>query len=150
VLAINPKHGPVVKPDISPIAATQMTDISTGWRLLHPETKEVLANDLVDWATIDGYENFSGTLTYERILDVTPQILDGKEWALNLGKVHDFAEVFCNDLPCGVRLWEPFRFEIPLKSGQNTLQVSVTNSMANQMEKASLSSGMLGPVTLDS
>lgn len=76
-------------------------------------------------------------------------MLEGGIWTLDLGEVHDFAEVFCNGKSCGVRLWGPFRFELPLKPGLNRLRVAVTNSIANRMEGASLPSGMLGPVVLE-
>ncbi len=103
----------------------------------------------MDWTTLEGYDKFSGTLIYERTLDVTPQMLNSGTWTLNLGAVHNFVEVFCNDASCGVKLWGPFRFGPKLKPGTNTLRLAVTNSMANKMENASLPSGMIGPVTLE-
>jgi len=69
-------------------------------------------------------------------------MLEKGKWTLDLGEVHDFAEVFCNSQSCGVKLWGPFRFELPLKIGANIIQVAVTNSLANQMDDLALPSGM--------
>ncbi|MFC1716753.1 glycosylhydrolase-like jelly roll fold domain-containing protein, partial [Candidatus Poribacteria bacterium] len=149
VLAIDPERGPILELGGKLTEVARTIDVSTGWRLLHPDTGKLLASDLVDWNILDGYDKFSGTLVYEKTLDTTSQMLDDGKWTLNLGEVHDFAEVFCNDVPCGVELWGPFRFGLALKSGANTLWVAVTNSMANRMGNASLPSGMTGPVTLE-
>ena len=149
VLAINPQRTPIQQPDWQAPRVVQTLDISEDWSLYQKETKVMLAKQLMDWTTLEGYSTFSGTIVYEKILDVTPQMLNSGTWTLDLGEVHDFAELCCNGISCGVRLWKPFRFELPLKSGLNQLRVAVTNSMANRMEGASLLSGMLGPVVLE-
>ena len=149
VLAINPQQAPLLQPNWKEKRVVQKLDISKDWKLYQKETEVILAEQLVDCTTLEGYSTFSGTVVYEKTLDVTPQMLEGGTWTLDLGEVHDFAEVFCNGKSCGARLWEPFRFELPLKPNLNTLRVVVTNSMANRMEGASLPSGMLGPVVLE-
>jgi len=154
VLAINLQNTPVLQPDWQPPRMLQTLDISDGWKLCNAETGEVLSEKLIDWTKLEGYDRFSGTLVYEKELNVTPQMLDNGTWRLDLGKVYDFAEVFCNDISCGVRLWVPFRFPafssvgLALKPGINRLRVAITNSMANRMGGESLPSGMLGPVAL--
>lgn len=157
VLAIDPRRAPLLQPDWQsftpvenrPRRVVQAKDISAGWKLYHPETEAMLAERLIDWTALEGYKTFSGTLVYEKTLEATPQMLEGGTWTLDLGRVHDFAEVFCNGASCGVRLWAPFRVELPLKPGLNRLRVAVTNSRANRMEGAALPSGMLGPVMLE-
>ena len=149
VLAIDPKQAPTLTPDWQPASVVQSIDISEGWKLSDPETGAVLGSDVKNWTELERYDKFSGTLVYEKILNVTPQMFGNSSWRLDLGDVHDFAEVFCNDVSCGVRLWGPFRFELPLKTGNNTLRVAVTNSMANRMEGAALPSGMMGAVLLE-
>ena len=149
VLAINPQLAPLLQPDWQPPRVVQILDISEDWNLYQKETELMLVKQLIDWTTLEGYSTFSGTIVYEKMLDVTPQMLEGGTWTLDLGEVHDFAELCCNGTSCGVRLWKPFRFELPLKPGLNQLRVAVTNSMANRMEGASLPSGMLGPVVLE-
>ncbi|MFQ6040276.1 MAG: glycosyl hydrolase [Candidatus Poribacteria bacterium] len=159
VLSINPQRAPILQPAWREERVIQRFDISTGWKFTPPaprtqgvhweEIEVILSEELIDWTTLEGYSNFSVTVVYEKTLDVTPQMLESGTWMLGLGEVHDFAEVFCNGISCGVRLWGPFRFELPLKPGLNKLRVEVTNSMANRMEGASLPSGMLGPVVLE-
>jgi hypothetical protein len=155
VLAINPQRVPILQKfcnfcyDWKEKRVIQTLNISTGWKLYEKETEAILAENLIDWTTLERYNTFSGTLVYERMLDVTPQMLESGTWTLDLGEVHDFAEVFCNGKSCGVRLWGPFRFELSLKPGLNRLRIEVTNSMANRMESKSLPSGMLGPVALE-
>ena len=149
VLTINPRRAPFLTTDWQPKRVVQKLDISKDWKLYHPETREMLAEQLIDWTTLKGYDTFSGTLVYEKTLECNSLMLENGTWMLDLGEVHDFAEVFCNGTSCGVRLWGPFRFELPLKPGLNTLRVAVTNSMANRMEGASLPSGILGPVVLE-
>jgi len=145
VLAINPDNPPSVTSDSKPVTVAQKLDISDGWKLYDQETKTVVADTLVDWTGMDGYNSFSGTISYERSV----QIPEDGDWILDLGEVHDFAEVFCNDVHYGVRLWGPFRFKIPLKQGHNILRILVTNSMANRIDNASLQSGIMGPVSLE-
>jgi len=149
VLAINPQRAPILQPGQKEQRVVRTLDISEGWKLYHPETEKMLSEQLIDWTTLEGYNAFSGTLVYEKTLDVTTQMLESGSFSIDLGDVCDFAEVFCNDTSCGVRLWQPFQFEVPLKPGLNRLRVAVTNSMANRMEGASLPSGMLGAVVLE-
>ncbi|MFH1006270.1 MAG: glycosylhydrolase-like jelly roll fold domain-containing protein [Candidatus Latescibacterota bacterium] len=150
VLAIDPGRAPkLLKPEERRRQMGQPVDCSDGRVLRHPETEEILAEHLADWATLEKMADFSGTLAYEKALDASPKMVDRGTWTLDLGEVHDFAEVFCNGISCGVRLWAPFRFMLPIKPGANVLHVSVTNSMANRMEGAALPSGMLGPVRFE-
>lgn len=149
VLAVDPESSPVANPNAQLTSIAQTIDISTGWKIRNPEAGNIIAEDLIDWTKLEGYESFSGTLVYERSLNITPQMLGSGSWRLDLGEVCDFAEVFCNDSACGVKLWGPFRFELPLKQGSNKLQIHVTNSMANRMENAALPSGILGQIILE-
>jgi len=149
VLALNPQRVPLLQPDGKEKRVLQTRDISTDWNLCEKETEAILAENLIDWTTLEGYKTFSGTVVYEKTLDVTTQMLGSGTWTLDLGEVHDFAAVFCNGKSCGVRLWGPFRFELSLKPGLNRLRVEVTNSMANRLEGVSLPAGMQGPVVLE-
>lgn len=142
ILAINPESEPILSKDWETSGIIQKLDISTGWKLRDPEKGLVLGEDVRNWTEIEGYRKFSGTLIYEKTINITQETLDKGKWTLDLGEVHDFAEVSCNSQSCGVRLWGPFRFELPLKIGANIIQVAVTNSLANQMEDLALPSGM--------
>ena len=153
ILAIDPQRAPILQPDWKPRRVGQTLDFSEGWKL-QTKTGEPLAEQLIDWTTLTEHTTFSGTLFYENTVDVSHEMRAQKTWTLDLGEVRDFAEVFLNGDSRGVRLWAPFRFELPLKPGRNTVRVGVTNSMFNQMEggragNSPLPSGMLGPVRLE-
>jgi len=153
ILGIDPQRAPILQPDWKPRRVGQTLDFSEGWKL-QTKTGEPLAEQLIDWTTLTEYTTFSGTLFYENTVDVSHEMRAQKTWTLDLGEVRDFAEVFLNGDSRGVRLWAPFRFELPLKPGRNTVRVGVTNSMFNQMEggragNSPLPSGMLGPVRLE-
>ena len=57
-----------------------------------------------------------------------------------------------NEQEVGVKMWAPYRLEVNpdyLIKGVNKLTVDVTNNRANEMDDARLTSGLLGPVTLE-
>lgn len=62
--------------------------------------------------------------------------------------MRDIAEVLVNDEPVGVALWSPYVIEVSdeIRTGDNTVQVRVTNSQANYYDGLQLPSGLLGPV----
>jgi hypothetical protein len=149
VLAINPDVQHILKSGWQPPKVIREVDISNNWKLIDPENGIVLGENISDWSKLEGYEDFSGTLIYEKDINLEPDMIDDGKWILNLGEVHDFVEVFCNGKHCGVKLWGPFRFNLPLKEGFNVIKALVTNSMANRMENAGLPSGLTGEVVLE-
>lgn len=149
VLVVDPERAAQpAQPDWKPTRFTQARDISDGWTISDLATGHVVSQQLADWTSLDGYGHFSGSLVYTQQVHVQPEEADEGMWFLDLGEVYDFVEVHCNGEPCGVRLWAPHCISVPLRSGSNTLEMRVTNSMANRMDKAGLPSGMLGPVSL--
>ena len=58
----------------------------------------------------------------------------GRRARLDIGPVLDVAEVVANSVALGRRLWEPSEFDLDdtLVSGANPLEVTVTNTRANQ------------------
>ena len=55
-----------------------------------------------------------------------------------------------NGRDAGTRVWAPYRLDVTdgLREGENTLEVVVTNTQANEIEGRALASGLLGPVAL--
>ena len=110
-------------------------ELAGGWRLVFPvswyaggdETKSVMLEKPVDWATLEDEDMryFSGTAEYEYLGS-----LAGVK-SVDLGEVHEFAEVFVN----GERqatLWRPpYRFELPC--GATNLRIRVTNLWPNRL-----------------
>ena len=102
---------------------------------------------LGDWSRHPGLELFSGTLCYRTVFDIASAADHGE---LDLGAVGDIAEALLDGEPAGVRMWAPYRIPLagPVVAGRHTLEVRVTNSMANACEGAQLPSGLMGPMRL--
>lgn len=104
--------------------------------------------ELIDWALIPELnERFTGFLDYYQSF----QWSDTSQNAiLDLGRVHDMAEVWINGESAGKRLWAPFRYDITgmLNQGHNRIRVRVGNQVDNYYENP-VASGLFGPVKID-
>jgi len=58
----------------------------------------------------------------------------------------DVLEVVVNGQSAGIRLWAPYQVEITnlLKSGENTLELRVANTLVNLLERVERPSGLAG------
>ena len=114
---------------------------------------------------------YSGTAIYNKHFKWESDSLQRRVW-LNLGEVANIAEVWLNDIPCGVAWTYPYQVEVTgaLKEGDNNLLIKVSNTWANRLigdqslpesyritntiapfrlgGKPLLKSGLLGPVCL--
>lgn len=118
--------------------------VETDWTVRAPDGS-VVFEGIGDWSRQEGWELFSGTLSYCAEL-VVPKT--GEAW-LDLGIVGDIAEIILDESPIGTRMWSPYRLRLGvLEAGPHDLEVRVTNSMANAYEGMQLPSGLMGPVTL--
>jgi alpha-L-rhamnosidase len=80
-----------------------------------------------------GVRYFSGTAVYTKSFTLAPHI--GRHLALDLGDLHEVAEVTLNGHPLGI-LWNPpFVLDITdaVQSGPNQLQVKVANLWVNRL-----------------
>ena len=79
---------------------------------------------------------FSGTATYKKEIK-TDKAKTGKNKRiiLDLGKLDDIAELKVNGQSVGVLWYPPYRADITpwLKTGNNTLEIAVTNNWANRL-----------------
>lgn len=100
---------------------------------------------LGSWTEADSA--YSGSAWYETEFDVPA--VPGRRWTLDLGEVHEVAELEVNGTAAGSRLWPPYRLDVTaaLRPGRNRVRVRVTNTGANVRGQV-LASGLLGPVTL--
>ncbi|MEV6638739.1 glycosylhydrolase-like jelly roll fold domain-containing protein [Amycolatopsis sp. NPDC051371] len=105
----------------------------------------VITRPLGSWTDVD--PAYSGSAWYETEFDVPA--VPGRRWTLDLGEVHEVAEVEVNGTSTGSRLWPPYRTDVTaaLRPGRNRVRVRVTNTGANARGQV-LASGLLGPVTL--
>jgi hypothetical protein len=126
-----------------------VTELSADWRVVEgPVSGEIPA--LSSWTEWDGLKHYSGTVTYERSFELD----DPCAWSgakLDLGEAHELARLWVNGREAGVRMWNPYVFDIGayLKPGTNVLKVAVTNSLANLYDGKSYTSGLIGPVRLN-
>ena len=113
------------------------------------------------WRTLDNLTpldaphmlpRFSGTARYTA--SFTLENADDC-YRLDLGEVHEIAEVRINGVELGTRIAPPYRFEVPegVLSAENTIEIEVTNTLVKaqpdffsafaQQEPT----GLLGPVS---
>jgi len=104
-----------------------------------------------------GLPHYAGGIVYmaEVELAKTPS---GKA-ILDLGRVRGSVDVTVNGIPCGVRLWHPYRFAIgeALRAGKNTIEVRAFNTLGPHFDVGHPSqhvfknhgkSGVFGPISL--
>jgi hypothetical protein len=110
---------------------------------------------------------FAGTASYLTTFLIPHSALRTLRWSLDLGAVHDLAEILLNGKPAGVAWTPPFRVDLTpvLQPGTNTLEIRVVNTwhnwrLANKyspvqhnwsargLNEPPMPSGLLGPVTI--
>jgi hypothetical protein len=89
---------------------------------------------LVSWGDLDAGRGFSGWGVYETSFDA-PALGENIEWQIDLGTVHETAEVTLNGRPLGAAWKSPRRLECgdALRAGRNELRVEVANLWIHQM-----------------
>jgi hypothetical protein len=93
---------------------------------------------LVDWSRQkdDALRYFSGTAKYEKEIDVpSGNLKKGKRIVLDLGELHDIAELEINGAAAGVLWFPPYTSDITpyLRPGRNRIAVCITNNWANRL-----------------
>ncbi len=118
-----------------------VAEISGPWSVaFEPEwggPEKTVFPTLTDWAEHKnkGIRHYSGTATYANAFELSPE--PGKRYWLQLNDIQDvgIAQVALNAHGLGVVWTSPFRIEITkaLKSGGNTLEVTMANSWQNRL-----------------
>jgi hypothetical protein len=95
--------------------------------------------------TEQGYPFYSGTGVYRRTVELPESFADHR-WFLEVPMNDDVLEVHVNGATAGVRLWDPYVFELTehLHAGTNELAISVTNTLANLINAVDRPSGLAG------
>jgi len=132
--------GKILRADAADLPAPQ--PVAGPWKLSFPPNwgapPDVTLDALISWTddTNPGVRYFSGTATYEKDLEISPERLNaGTELWLDLGTVKNFAGVSLNGRDFGV-LWKPpYRVNVTAaaKPGVNHLVIKVTNLWANRL-----------------
>lgn len=135
--------------------------ISGNWKVSftssknYPEFDSVVdLPELQDIAKLKEYETFAGTIRYEINFQLDENCPE--DFALNLGRVYEVAEVWVNDQYIGSSIAPPYVFSLSkeLVKGENNLIIEVTNNLGRQQQDY-LSQymvlepvGLLGPIHL--
>lgn len=105
------------------------------WRLTLGDQAAVSLDRLQSWMDLPEGRNFSGWGNYEATFEVQ-ELPSGVDWVIDLGAVHETAEVFLNGTELGAA-WKGFR-RLPcgnaLKQGPNHLKVEVGNLWIQKVE----------------
>ena len=120
----------------------QEKSISGGWELRFPHgwgaPTRTTFKELTSWtASADtAIQRFSGVAAYYKTIEVAASDLSsGKRVFLDLGRVHEIADLWINGQHLGERCFIPYRYEVTeyLKPGNNYLVVEVANVLNNRM-----------------
>jgi hypothetical protein len=105
-----------------------------GWTLRLGPGAPIALTGLVSWDGLPAGRGFSGWGRYESAFDL-PSLGEDVEWELDLGTVHETAEVTLNGKPLGVAWKNPRRLECgaALRPGRNELTVEVANLWIHEM-----------------
>lgn len=133
-VTLNPGGAP------SSLALTPRQTLEGPWTVNFPEglgaPAQISMESLTDWKDNPepGVKYFSGTATYHKTFQATKPSR-GQKTFLDLGEVHNLAEVFINGVSCGLLWRPPFVADVSaaLKDGDNELEIRVTNLWVNRM-----------------
>ena len=122
-------------------------NLADGWEIKNPPITIENIKTLESWTKWEGMEDYSGTISYCNKFIIKDDIHSFDSVKIDLGKVCEVAQLFINGHEAGIKLWGPYVFNIKefVQQGVNTIEVKVTNSLANRLNKAKLDSGLLGP-----
>lgn len=97
-----------------------------------PVLKTGLPTPLRDWADWP-LVNFSGEVRYTFKIILADELAH-RQLLLDLGQVFWLAHIEINDKPVGDLLWPPYTLDVTgcLQAGENTIHVTVANTLANQ------------------
>jgi hypothetical protein len=119
------------------------------WEIVPAGQPARRVKELDDWRRWPGLEQFAGTVTYRKSLNLaTP----GAPAALDLGEVGEIAELRVNGKRAGVRIAPPYVFDLTklVRAGANDIEVDVTNTAQAKwtegFSRGDAVSGLLGPV----
>ena len=179
LLVFDPERKAAGEPiDISTLSepAAQIYIGQQGWKFhgegigpgSQPETIDMELPELIDWTTNDRLKNFSGHGQYTTQVNVPAPFHDAQHRIeLDLGDLGDVAEVSINDKSVPALLLRPYRVDVTqlLHSGENTLQITVINTLYNALSakgenlnyspestntpNGRMPSGLIGPVRLE-
>jgi len=99
--------------------------------------EKVIFDQLVDWTMRPefGIKHYSGTAIYRKRFDLTSDPVKGARLLLDLGELHEVAEVRLNGVDLGVAWTKPAHVDITatMKPKGNDLEITVVNLWPNRL-----------------
>jgi hypothetical protein len=123
-------------------ARIRLLDVSGPWEVAFQSGRgapqSATFDALSDWSgnADPGIKYFSGTATYTKTIEISESVLSQKpRIELDLGNVHEVAEVAVNGKSAGIAWKPPYRVDITdaVKAGANTLSIQVVNLWPNRL-----------------
>ena len=99
-------------------------------------SEQIHAAPLRDWSLSQNLRYFSGKGHYTLDFQIDPSYLrPGLALELDLGEVHDVAEVWINNAKVGSLIMRPYRIDVSryLRAGSNHFEIIVTNTLRNRL-----------------
>lgn len=135
------QSGKIVEATVTDLPAPAV--VAEAWTVTFQEERgapegEVAFDQLVSWTENSefGIKYFSGTASYKRAIEISEERLSNQRrvW-LDLGDVHNLAEVTVNGQEVGVLWKSPYRIDITdaAQPGSNQVEVKVTNCWKNRI-----------------
>jgi len=147
-LSITVSHSPWSGPPqviTAPIALLGDFACDPSVKTLLPPAKAAFSGSWTEF----GYPFYSGSAVYSLGFRVPRGAADGR-LILSVESVADAASISVNGKTAAVRVWRPWEADITelVTDGRNTLDIEVTNSLANFVEQRPVPSGLLGRARL--
>ncbi len=104
------------------------------WKLSFAGGSTLTITQLRSWTELEEAKTYSGWATYEITFEI-PVVDPELQWMLDLGRVHETAEVTLNGIRLGVAWKSPRRLSCQkaLQAGPNRLKVEVANLWINKL-----------------
>ena len=103
-------------------------DLKGPWTLKLGDSAAIPLANFLSWNDLPQGKAYSGWAGYETTFELPP-VAEGIEWVLDLGSVHETAEVKLNGVALGSAWKAPRRLACgsALRAGENSLKVDVAN-----------------------
>ena len=99
--------------------------------------ERVVVDDLKSWTEFkdEGIKYYSGTAVYKKRFSLEKKDIKGKRVLLNLGNLHEMANVTLNGHRFTMNWAAPYELDVTpyLRKGENRLEVAVTNLWPNRL-----------------
>jgi hypothetical protein len=118
-----------------------------------PAPAPVTLESLGSWREVPGWRTYAGTGRYETSFELPAELVrDDIGLLLELGTVHELADVQVNGRKAGTAWFPPFVIDLTghVRPGRNLLRIDVPNLLKNHLEPGDYRrpSGLVGPVRI--